>query len=131
MQDHNIFGCKIYSEAIFLGLNFTLHTHTPAYKYNKSGLLSFHFLLHMTTSFIKQENHFKSQLQRFHKLISNDRIWPSEHGFEVIFKKSLFVFEISAFKVRNKRGIPLGFTRFPKIIIGKPSSVTSQVINAP
>ena len=43
----------------------------------------------------------KGQLQRFHKLISNDRIWPSEHGFEVIFKKSFFVFEISAFKVRN------------------------------
>ena len=73
----------------------------------------------------------KGQLQRFHKLISNDRIWPSEHGFEVIFEKSLFVFEISAFKVRNKAGSILGFTRFPKIIIGKPSSVTSQVINAP
>ena len=73
----------------------------------------------------------KDQLQRFHKLISNDRIWPSEHGFEVIFEKSLFVFEISAFKVRNKRGIHLGFTRFPKIIIGKPPSMTSQVIKAP
>ena len=43
----------------------------------------------------------KGQLQRFYKLISNDRIWPSEQGFEVIFEKSLFVFEISAFKVRN------------------------------
>ena len=43
----------------------------------------------------------KGQLQRFHKLISNDRIWPSQHGFEVIFEKSLFVFEISAFKFRN------------------------------
>ena len=43
----------------------------------------------------------KGQLQLFHELISNDRIWPSEHGFEVIFAKSLFVFEISAFKVRN------------------------------
>ena len=62
----------------------------------------------------------KGQLQRFDKLISNDRIWPSEHGFEVIFDKSLFVFEISAFTVRNKRGTILGFTRFPKIIIGKP-----------
>ena len=28
-------------------------------------------------------------------------------------------------------GSILGFTRFPKIIIGKPSSVTSQVIKAP
>ena len=36
----------------------------------------------------------KGQLERFHKLISNDRSWPSEHGFEVIFEKSLFVFEI-------------------------------------
>ena len=44
---------------------------------------------------------FKGQLQRFHKLISNDRIWPSDHGFELIFEKSLFVFEISAFKVRS------------------------------
>ena len=26
----------------------------------------------------------KGQLQRFHKLISSDKIWPSEHGFEVI-----------------------------------------------
>ena len=43
----------------------------------------------------------KGQLQRSHKLISNDRIWPSEQGFEVIFEKSLFVFEISAFKVGN------------------------------
>ena len=47
----------------------------------------------------------KGQLQRFHKLTPNDRIWPSEHGFEVIFEKSLFVFEISAFKVKNKGGI--------------------------
>ena len=54
----------------------------------------------------------KGQLQRFHKLISNDRIWPSEHGFEVIFDKSLFVFEISAFKVRNKRGIHCRFHSF-------------------
>ena len=28
MQDHNIFGCKIYSESIFLGLNLI-------YKYSK------------------------------------------------------------------------------------------------
>ena len=55
---------------------------------------------------------FKGQLQRFHKLISNDRIWPSEHGFKVIFEKSLFVFEISAFKVRNKRGIHSQFHSF-------------------
>ena len=54
----------------------------------------------------------KGQLQRFHKLIFNDRIWPSEHGFEVIFEKSLFVFEISAFKVRNKRGIYSRFHSF-------------------
>ena len=54
----------------------------------------------------------KGQLQRFHKLISNDRIWPSEHGFEVIFEKSLFVFEISAFKVMNKRGIHSRFHSF-------------------
>ena len=55
---------------------------------------------------------FKGKLQRFHKLISNDRIWPSEHGFEVTFEKSLFVFEISAFKVRNKRGIHSRFHSF-------------------
>ena len=54
----------------------------------------------------------KGQLQCFHKLISNDRIWPSEHGFEVIFEKSLFVFEIPAFKVRNKRGIHSRFHSF-------------------
>ena len=54
----------------------------------------------------------KGQLQRFHKLISDDRIWPSEHGFEVIFEKSLFVLEISAFKVRNKRGIHSRFHSF-------------------
>ena len=55
---------------------------------------------------------FKGQLQRFHKLISDDRIWPSEHGFEVIYEKSLFVFEISVFKVRNKRGIHSRFHSF-------------------
>ena len=43
----------------------------------------------------------KGQLQRFHNLISNDRLWPSEYSFEVIFEKSLFVFEITALKVRN------------------------------
>ena len=58
----------------------------------------------------------KGQLQRFYKLISNDRIWPSEHGFEVIFEKSLFVFEISAFKVRNKRGIHSRFHSFSENI---------------
>ena len=35
MQDHDIFWCKIYSEAIFLGLNLTLHMHTLIYKYSK------------------------------------------------------------------------------------------------
>ena len=54
----------------------------------------------------------KGQLQRFHKLISDDRIWPSEQGFEVIFEESLFVFEISAFKVRNYRGIHIRFHSF-------------------
>ena len=54
----------------------------------------------------------KGQLQRFYKLISNDRICPSEHGFEVICEKSLFVFEISAFKVRNKRRIHSRFHSF-------------------
>ena len=54
----------------------------------------------------------KGQLQRLHKLISNDGIWSSEHSFEVIFEKSLFVFEISAFKVRNKRGIHSQFHSF-------------------
>ena len=73
----------------------------------------------------------KGQLQRFHKLISNDRIWPSEHGFGVIFEKSLFVFEISAFKVRNKRGIHSQFHSFSENNNREPSSVTSQVIKAP
>ena len=54
----------------------------------------------------------KGQLQHFQKLISNDRIWPSEHGFKVIFEKSLFVFEISAIKVRNKRRIHSRFHSF-------------------
>ena len=36
----------------------------------------------------------KGQLQRCHKLISNDRMWPSEHGFEVIFEKSLRFWDI-------------------------------------
>ena len=35
MQDPNIFGCKIFRESMFWGLNFTLHTHTPVYKYRK------------------------------------------------------------------------------------------------
>ena len=29
IQNPNIFGCKIFSESIFLGLNWALHTHTP------------------------------------------------------------------------------------------------------
>ena len=78
-----------------------------------------------------REQQLKGQLQRFYKLISNDRVWPSEHGFEVIFEKSLFIFEISPSKSGTSAGSILGFTRFPKIIIGKPSYVTSQVIKAP
>ena len=74
---------------------------------------------------------FKGQLQRFHKLISNNRIWPSEHGFEVIFEKSLFVFEMSAFKVRNKRGIHSRFHSFSENNNRETPSVTSQVIKAP
>ena len=31
----NIFGCKIFRESMFLGLNFTLCMHTPVYKYMK------------------------------------------------------------------------------------------------
>ena len=38
MQDPNIFECKIFRESMFLGLNFTLHSHTPVYKYMKYPL---------------------------------------------------------------------------------------------
>ena len=38
MQDPNIFWYKIFRESMFLGLNFTLHTHTPVYKYTKYPL---------------------------------------------------------------------------------------------
>ena len=77
---------------------------------------------------------FKGQLQRFYKLISNDRIWPSEHGFEVIFEKFLFVFEISAFKVRNKRGIHSRFHSFSENInretfVGDVTSDQSSMIS--
>ena len=36
MQDPNIFGAKFSGKSMFLGLNFTLHTHTPVYKYIRS-----------------------------------------------------------------------------------------------
>ena len=49
-----------------------------------------------------------------------------------LFLKNLFpFFEISAFKVRKKHGIHCPFHSFSEKIIGKPSSVTSQVIKAP
>ena len=77
---------------------------------------------------------FEGQLQRFYKLISDDRIWPSEHGFEVIFEKSLFVFEISAFNVRNKQGIHYRFHSFSENInwetfVGDVTSVQSSMIS--
>ena len=75
----------------------------------------YHTVISMTLSLLIIKI-FKGQLQRFYKLISNDRIWPSEHGFEVIFEKSLFVFEISACKVRNKRGIHSRFHSFSENI---------------
>ena len=62
---------------------------------------SFVYSYHSIPERYKLFSGVKGQLQRFHKLISNDRIWPSEQDFEVIFEKSLFVFEISAFKVWN------------------------------
>ena len=70
----------------------------------------------MLNPFKRTVKWLKGQLQRFYKLISSDRIWPSEHGFKVIFEKSLFVFEISAFKVRNKRGIHSRFHSFSENI---------------
>ena len=49
-----------------------------------------------------------------------------------LFLKNLFSFSRYRFsKSGISTGSILGFTRFPKIIIGKPSSVTSQVIKAP
>ena len=72
-----------------------------------SGILPVFYL-----SLILYELKLKGQLQHFYKLISNDRIWSSEQGFEVIFEKSLFVFEIPAFKVRNRRGIHFRFHSF-------------------
>ena len=77
---------------------------------NCAPLLADLFLYSYENEFL--DKLIKGQLQRFHKLISNDRIWPSEHGFEVMFEKSLFVFEISASKVRNKRGIHSRFHSF-------------------
>ena len=70
----------------------------------------------------------KGQLQRFHKLISNDRIWPSEHGFKAIFENLFSFLRYQHSKSGTSVGSILGFARFPKIIIGKPSSVTSQMI---
>ena len=49
-----------------------------------------------------------------------------------LFLKNLFSF--SRYRPSKSGTCPgsiLGFTRFPKIIIGKPSSVTSDVIKAP
>ena len=49
-----------------------------------------------------------------------------------LFLKNLFSF--SRYRPSESRtgvGSILDFTRFPKIIIGKPSSVTSQVIKLP
>ena len=49
-----------------------------------------------------------------------------------LFLKNLFSFSrYRPSKSGTSAGSILGFTRFPKIIIGKPSSVTSQVIKAP
>ena len=49
-----------------------------------------------------------------------------------LFLKNLFSFSrYRPSKSGTSVGSILGFTRFPKIIIGKPSSVTSQVIKAP
>ena len=49
-----------------------------------------------------------------------------------LFLKNLFSFSrYRPSKLGTSAGPIFGFTRFPKIIIGKPSSVTSQVIKAP
>ena len=49
-----------------------------------------------------------------------------------LFLKNLFSFSrYRPSKSGTSAGSILGFTRFPKILIGKPSSVTSQVIKAP
>ena len=48
-----------------------------------------------------------------------------------LFLKNLFSFpRYQPSKSGTKAGSILGFTRFPKIMIGKPSFVTSQVIKA-
>ena len=49
-----------------------------------------------------------------------------------LFLKNLFSFSrYQPSKSGTSAGSILSFTRFPKIIIGKPSSVTSQVIKLP
>ena len=56
----------------------------------------------------------KGQLQRFHKLISNDRTWLSKHSFEVIFEKSFSFSRYWPSKSGTSAGSILGFTRFRK-----------------
>ena len=49
-----------------------------------------------------------------------------------LFLKNLFSFSrYRPSKSGTRAGSMFGFTRFPKIIFGKPSSVTSQVIKLP
>ena len=55
-----------------------------------------------------------------------------QNAVSELFLKNLFLFlRYRRSKSETSAGSILGFTRFPKIIIGKPSSVTSQVIKAP
>ena len=100
---------------------------TPALYHTGKKLLEYITRLFLSST-------IKVQLQRFHKLISNDRIWPSEHGFDVIFEKSLSVFKISVFKVRNKRGIHSRFHSFsendnPETFICDVTSDQSSMIS--
>ena len=66
----------------------------------------------------------KGQLQRFHKLISNDRIWPQNTVSKLFLKNLCLFLRYRRSKSGTSAGSILGFIRFPKIIIGKPLSVT-------
>ena len=55
-----------------------------------------------------------------------------QNTVSILFFKNLFSFSrYRPSKSGTSAGSILGLTRFPKIIIGKPSSVTSQVIKVP
>ena len=92
--------------------------------------MMFSIKLQTVIHFLQQEKQEQITRRLNHNFKTGKTLWRSV--VSKLFLKNLFSFSrYRPSKSGTSAGSILSFTHFPKIIIGKPSSVMSQVIKAP